>query len=1426
MENHLIRFNLLLCYLKTFSKRRNYEIFARSYGKGCTPIQQSLLPPFRCLDSCSHRAPMLSWEAALREEHRAKLSRRIYTLHDAAEDLLAVQNAGGQALLNDEANSALQKIQHLLEEEGEWSAAEARDREQDKRRLKELQETRELLSLQQLLPELLQRGKFKEAEGAVCCFLDRNPRNADGLVLLAEVHTEQNSPIAAIAALWGAVHNCPNNRRLLRLVTQHEEAFLLERCELPLQFKLRALEPPQELRGRVAERRSVLDGFDADGSGAPLVISRQGTHTAAFANKDLCPGDLILTEKPFVCTPLMLDKGQILSSCFHCLREREDPARAFSCPVSPHTCPFVFCSWQCLMKNGRMHSVECSGIPIIFGAAKESGLDVTSVLHIFRTLVKAAMQREFKQPRAEGDVEGDQDPTADVASVLLNLSSYEGAVKQGQPELFERLTLLARRLQRSLPPHLLLHLTENELVHFILVVLQYSPYVIGHSAAAAVQRQNPETTLGRVLAPATAMLHHSCVPTATVSLQEDGRIAVRALTFIPAGGFVCLSVEEDLFKPQKERKAVESPPRVFGCGCLRCTDNEEGGRLLRGIRCPKCIRGFLCPVKGAAMLARLKAYEGTGILTGPMLENVASKATTVVLAAKGVVFKGVFSTKPEKTEASDAEPAIASPLPDEQWLCGSCGLASKKTTKLCEAIERDALERQQTAERFLAQGAHQRARRVYSSLIAEYCSTFHPQHAVLFNAHVILAGLLASQRGRNLPRALILLRRALVAAETVLPPTSMTKVHLYLKLAEITYQTMQLDKHCRRGPSLPPEKILEPLFCALWNCVACLGADASLSVAIGLRLRRFAGVFGVCTPPLLHVPVVRTEDVFIALYRAATKSTTATPEAKHASAFQRRRARALGRRVLCMSLSPALPCQQIKLHFTKDPMFVAVALVRHGLCFPLALELFRAMRGVHHLPTGLSLLGLACLHSQDDVARELLAMGYDLFAPSHLGMTPLLVMCASQHQSLLTLEKPRSRSPGDATAPNREEAQLRILRLMLQHCDALDAKETNRAKHAVKLRSASSLSTKEEPEPGNSTVRGSLRLSRRRLLFVASHRFLGKSHALHFAASSGKARLCRQLLAAGSVVGVLNAENATPLHLACMAGSAETVRTLLDRGADANAAASRGETPLVLAAYWLHADIGALLLERGADCNVVTKAEGLTVLHAIAAGVLRHTRALFRGLAWEGDPAAIALEGLSVESSAKCIYPRKGSGLIPEDALIDTRLPSSCQEDNELFLFPGELLDRMRRAKRLLLTLLPHCEAYTYTHHARSGLSAAELLIHSWESFCSKRNRLLQRGDLRFASLAPDARREVEEQWHFAAHEIYVLGDMLKNQENLTSGAYRSMHRLTPRGSALEEAQHQQLLAAAPWYFPEEVLNATSRRRRNASPAAETTASG
>ncbi|CDJ69944.1 ankyrin repeat-containing protein, conserved, putative [Eimeria necatrix] len=1351
---------------------------------------------------------MFSWVSALRREQSAGLSSRLYTLSDMAEERLAQQKASGFTRDSNEVHKGLTayeaalkiREQHGVKDEGQ--ELEEKGKEQKQRGLREQQETSEILELQRMLPELLQRKRFKEAEGAICCFLDKNPRNADGFVLLAETYGHQRNQMGALSALWGAIHNCPGNRRLLRLLAQYEENFLMERCELPLLFKVKALQVP-EMTGSLAHKgtagKAVSPLFHPQG--APVMIVRQNGQTTAFANRQLSPGDLIFREKPFVCTPLLLETGQIFSTCFHCLQEREDPRKAYSCPVSPHTCPFVFCSWNCLMRNARLHAIECTCMPLMYAMAKESGFMVTFVLHLFRILIKASLQRETQVARSGKEAGAAAD--TDMATQLFALNSHEEAVRKGQPELVKKLQVLVRRLQQNVPPNLLLYLTEKELMHVALVVLQYSPFVSATSAAAAVERRNAECTLGRVFAPATALLHHSCVPTATVSLQEDGQLAVRAITFIPAGGYICVSAEADLFKSQKERKAVESFPRVFGCGCIRCKENDEGGRLLRGIRCFKCVRGFLCPSKGGNMLARLKAYEDIGASVGERVSAVKVKAEKKVATAGGGDSRERLLGKAKaKCTGGRRLPATSAASLEEQWLCNCCGLTDTKVSLTCASIERDLLQRQSEADTHLIKGSQQLATRIYGDLVDHYSSKLHPQHAVLFNVNTILAGLLATKGGKDVPLALILLRRAGMAAETVLPATSMTKAHLYLKLAELTYKAMQLEKQCRRGPSVPSEKIMEPLFCALSNCVACMGSDASLSVVMSLRLRRFAALLGVCTPPLLQVPIVRTEDVFVALYRAATNSRAASSE-------------------------------QIKEHFCRDPMSVAVALLRRGLHFPLALELFRAMKGTQHLPTGLSLLGLACLYSKDAIVGHLLKMGYDLFAKSPLGMTPLLAMCASRESGLpfqnWEISSDRSASKAaEETAAGTDVAQLAILRLMLQHCDSLDAANTgtgslrglgNKTLSKGKL-GANGSPRKEDISVSRTPPLSSLwGLSRKRLLSASSHRFLGRSYPLHFAASNGKARLCRQLLVAGGAVEALNAESATALHLACVAGDPETVRVMLEHGANINAATLTGETPLVLAAYWLQDAVFSVLLEKGANCNIVTKDEGMTVLHAIAAGVLRQTRPLFRGLAWEGDLAAIALHGLSLESVARGTYTLSGSSLIPEEAPVDIRIPSSTLEGNDIFLFPGELMRRVQKAQGMLLLLLSHCDSCTYTRHTRKGFTAAELLLHCWENFQRRRRKLLEQGDLRFAHLTDEERRQVEERWRFVLHEINVLKDLLRLHHTV-SVETANPGDLTPRDDQLREMKQRKLLSQAPWCFADEIAKAASGARSKAASVA------
>ncbi|CDJ63752.1 hypothetical protein, conserved [Eimeria necatrix] len=611
------------------------------------------------------------------------------------------------------------------------------------------EETHELILLHQLLPDLLQSNRVKEAEDVVCRFLDRNPRNADGFALLAEVYSHQNMLAAACESLWGAVHNSPGNRMLLRLLHSTEEQFVLQQCQLPLSFLVKTLLVP-----RPPEDSASQDIHDSICSkeGAPVVVFRQGSHVTSLANRNLEPGDVVFRQRPFVLTPLILESGQIYTSCFHCLRSRNDPDTGFSCPISPHTCPFVFCSWQCLMRNSRIHAVECRAIPVLLAAAKEAQFSATTVLHLFRTLVKAGLER---QSRMSAHQDKDmQRPPGDIVEQLLALNSYQAAVARGQPELYKQLVVLARRLQREFPEYMLLFLKEGELIDLILNIWQYSPLLTCPSVPSAAEGRNPDGAIGQVLAPAVSLLLHSCIPTCILCLEEDGQVAVKALTFIPIGGSLSISLEEDLYKSQRDRKHVMARPRVFGCGCIRCVDISEGGRLLRGIRCFSCVRGFLCPHKSRSLSSRLVAYSTASAASG--LSKVSSleysrdpeareeKAREKMISAGFNCIGAGFGTE---REAGD--PALV----EEQWLCSSCGLDSTAASQRCRVLESEAEQQQAAAEKYLVAGAYIQARKEYTSLVRQYSTLLHPQHAVLFNAYTVLAGLLSSEPAADAPKA-------------------------------------------------------------------------------------------------------------------------------------------------------------------------------------------------------------------------------------------------------------------------------------------------------------------------------------------------------------------------------------------------------------------------------------------------------------------------------------------------------------------------------------------------------------------------------------------------------------------------------------------------------------------------------------------------
>ncbi|KAL8427855.1 hypothetical protein Efla_005821 [Eimeria flavescens] len=448
-------------------------------------------------------------------------------------------------------------------------------------------------------------------------------------------------------------------------------------------------------------------------------------------------------------------------------------------------------------------------------------------------------------------------------------------------------------------------------------------------------------------------------------------------------------------------------------------------------------------------------------------------------------------------------------------------------------------------------------------------------------------------------------------------------------------------------------------------------------------------------------------------------------------------------------------------------------------------------------------------------------MGFDLFRQTALGISPLLAVCAD---AKMHAELSRGVA-ADESEEGGEKRDVQILQLLLQHCETLDLQAADKQAVSLlppphqlssQLQTGDSRKKVEGKETREEESKKQGLLSFRRLLLEArTHKLLGSSSALHLAASGGKARVCRQLLAAGAPLGAPNAELATPLHLACIAGDQQTVKVLADRGSNLDALTERGETPLMMAAYNLHAEVCAELLERGAAADLISKVEGLSVLHAAAAGVLRQVSVQFRELTWEVDDGlALALSGFSSEARKLCIY-TKANSYIVQKAMVDLRLPSATPISADCFLFPEVLIQRAVRGQQVLLHLLSHCPSELYTHKSRRGLSPAELLLGMWDAFAARRRDFLHVSDLQLHGQTEEERTEAAANWEFVLHQIQLLKDMLTPPRRLSSTDRKCTG--TPRGQDLERRNREELLAEAPWLFPDLVRQS----KTNAKAAAQ-----
>eukprot|EP00922_Rhytidocystis_sp_ex-Travisia-forbesii_P002352 GHVS01003440.1.p1 GENE.GHVS01003440.1~~GHVS01003440.1.p1 ORF type:complete len:648 (+),score=98.35 GHVS01003440.1:21-1964(+) len=453
-------------------------------------------------------------------------------------------------------------------------------------------------------------------------------------------------------------------------------------------------------------------------------------------------------------------------------------------------------------------------------------------------------------------------------------------------------------------------------------------------------------------------------------------------------------------------------------------------------------------------------------------------------------------------------------------------------------------------------------RRQLDHIVSSYSPCLHVNHFVLFNCHAHLARLHNQNPGQNIHLSLQSFRRAVIAAEVLLPLAHPEKTALLLGLSNCCLAASLQAKCIERGRGLNPRLLLEPLFRGLWNADVCWGHHSVERLVALRRLRRVASAVDVFTPPSSQKVVAVHKEALVKFWS---------------------------------EVEPSKDRNEILLSLSEDPSrgaFLAAQLIAPTPPSG-ARAVWETFRTVRRLGSGLTLFGTAMSSSNLTTVKVMLAADFDYHGSNEWGVTPLIAMAASQPVV-------------------GEDPQADIVRCIIRRVRDLAAGSIPRP---PENRHSASFRVRGKLRPGRLEKEKTERLVwqlKRELFGARTHWLIGAHTALHYAAARGKLLLVRQLIRSGSAVNPLNSEGSSPLQLAALCGHTAVTSELLSAGADPNQSNNRGETPLLLAAHHLQPATFRLLLDAGAAADARAAFDSVNVLHAVAAGVpkpfeARHT---------------------------------------------------------------------------------------------------------------------------------------------------------------------------------------------------------------------------
>ncbi|MBA0555812.1 hypothetical protein Golob_025967 [Gossypium lobatum] len=279
-----------------------------------------------------------------------------------------------------------------------------------------------------------------------------------------------------------------------------------------------------------------------------------------LAARDFYPGEVIISQEPYVCVP---NNSLTESRCDGCF-SKSNLKKCSACHV------VWYCGSSCQKLEWKLHRLECQ---LLAKLDKERRKSVTPTIRMMLKLyLRRKLQNENVIPVTAMD-------NYNLVEALVSPILFSLKLEKDMSDIDEKQLLLYAQMANLV--NLILQLPNIDIKE---IAENFSKFACNaHTICDSELR-----SLGTGLYPVISIINHSCLPNAV--LVFEGRLAVvRAVQHIPKDSEVSISYVETAASTITRQKTLKEQ-YLFTCTCVRCNklgqyDDIQESAILEGYRC-------------------------------------------------------------------------------------------------------------------------------------------------------------------------------------------------------------------------------------------------------------------------------------------------------------------------------------------------------------------------------------------------------------------------------------------------------------------------------------------------------------------------------------------------------------------------------------------------------------------------------------------------------------------------------------------------------------------------------------------------------------------------------------------------------------------------------------------------------------------------